>query len=300
MRRIVSLHHQTKTTSRRFAQSISMPAEKDQVGRHPKQQNNKRKTKDKMTANGFTFFETYWSALRGLSNARFGIFAKALCDYAFSGNEPQFSDPILETYWALIKPAHDNSLRRRKTGSQGGLNKAAKRSQAAAKTAQTANTKASPLQNGSTQSEAKKDAAEGENGEASANAANGSNATAAHAAQLPVEPFQPPTLKEVQTYCKEQGYTFDADYFYEYYASKGWHVGKSMMQSWKLAAKVWQNKETEFVNHQKKQIVYAQSPISKQDLEERDRQRRYAHYAEFMRASLNGELDPDPNEPLPF
>ena len=52
--------------------------------------------------------------------------------------------------------------------------------------------------------------------------------------------FTAPTVDEVEAYAKEKGYTgFSAERFVDYYASKGWVVGKSPMKDWKAAVRNW-------------------------------------------------------------
>ena len=52
--------------------------------------------------------------------------------------------------------------------------------------------------------------------------------------------FVPPTLEQVQDYCKEQSYSnVDAQRFIDFYESKGWFVGKNKMKDWKAAVRNW-------------------------------------------------------------
>ena len=51
--------------------------------------------------------------------------------------------------------------------------------------------------------------------------------------------FIKPTVEEVEAYCREKGYYIDAAYFVDYYASKGWLVGKTPMKDWKAAVRTW-------------------------------------------------------------
>lgn len=54
--------------------------------------------------------------------------------------------------------------------------------------------------------------------------------------------FTPPSLREVEDYAHEKGYTsweFDPESFVNFYGSKGWYVGKSKMKDWKKAASGW-------------------------------------------------------------
>jgi hypothetical protein len=57
--------------------------------------------------------------------------------------------------------------------------------------------------------------------------------------------FAPPSVEEVDAYIKEQGYTFDADAFVDFYASKGWKVGSQPMKDWKAACRTWQRRRDE-------------------------------------------------------
>lgn len=52
--------------------------------------------------------------------------------------------------------------------------------------------------------------------------------------------FTPPTLAEVQAYCKERGNNVDAERFIDYYTSNGWKVGKNKMKDWKAAVRTWE------------------------------------------------------------
>ena len=56
--------------------------------------------------------------------------------------------------------------------------------------------------------------------------------------------FTPPTREEVQAYCKERGNHVDADKFVDFYASKGWMVGKNPMKDWKASVRTWERSET--------------------------------------------------------
>ncbi len=67
--------------------------------------------------------------------------------------------------------------------------------------------------------------------------------------------FIPPTVEEVERYCKERNNNIDAVYFVNYYETRGWMVGKSPMSSWKCAMVAWernsQKYDTSFVQNKK-------------------------------------------------
>ena len=56
--------------------------------------------------------------------------------------------------------------------------------------------------------------------------------------------FTAPTVNEVDDYAQGMGYTgFSAQRFVDYYASKGWVVGKSPMRDWKAAVRGWASRD---------------------------------------------------------
>ena len=57
----------------------------------------------------------------------------------------------------------------------------------------------------------------------------------------PAEParFRPPTVEDVEAYGNESGYKINAERFVDFYASKGWKVGKNPMKDWRAAVRGW-------------------------------------------------------------
>lgn len=56
--------------------------------------------------------------------------------------------------------------------------------------------------------------------------------------------FAPPDLAEVAAYCRERENCVDPQRFVDFYASKGWMVGKSPMKDWRAAVRNWERGET--------------------------------------------------------
>ena len=52
--------------------------------------------------------------------------------------------------------------------------------------------------------------------------------------------FTPPTVDEVKAYCQERKNNVDPERFVNFYASKGWMIGKSKMKDWKAAVRGWE------------------------------------------------------------
>jgi len=61
--------------------------------------------------------------------------------------------------------------------------------------------------------------------------------------------FVPPTLEQVQAYCQEKQYTFDAVMFWNHYEANGWVQGKGKpIKSWRACCATWQQREVEFTH----------------------------------------------------
>lgn len=56
--------------------------------------------------------------------------------------------------------------------------------------------------------------------------------------------FIPPTIDEVEAYCQERGNGVDPERFVDFYASKGWRVGKEPMKDWKAAVRTWEKRDS--------------------------------------------------------
>jgi len=52
--------------------------------------------------------------------------------------------------------------------------------------------------------------------------------------------FVPPTPDDVKQYCRERNNAVDPERFVDFYASKGWMVGKTKMKDWKASVRTWE------------------------------------------------------------
>lgn len=55
--------------------------------------------------------------------------------------------------------------------------------------------------------------------------------------------FSPPTVEEVAAYCDERGNNIDPQHFVDYYAARGWMIGKNHMKDWKAAVRTWEKSD---------------------------------------------------------
>lgn len=54
--------------------------------------------------------------------------------------------------------------------------------------------------------------------------------------------FLPPSLAEVRAYCSERGSTVNPQHFIDFYAARGWMLGKTRMKDWRAAVRTWETR----------------------------------------------------------
>ena len=52
--------------------------------------------------------------------------------------------------------------------------------------------------------------------------------------------FSPPSIDQVRQYCEARRNNVDPEAFVDFYASKGWMVGKNKMKDWEAAVRTWE------------------------------------------------------------
>lgn len=68
----------------------------------------------------FTFYDTYFNAMKLLNDRQCGMFVKAICEYMFGGVTPNFNDKTMQGYFNLCKRKMDISKQRKSIGTSGG------------------------------------------------------------------------------------------------------------------------------------------------------------------------------------
>ena len=56
--------------------------------------------------------------------------------------------------------------------------------------------------------------------------------------------FTPPSVTEVEAYCRERNNSIDAETFVDFYTAKGWRVGNNPMKDWKAAVRTWEKRDS--------------------------------------------------------
>lgn len=54
--------------------------------------------------------------------------------------------------------------------------------------------------------------------------------------------FAPPSVEEVNAYCRSRGNGISGEEFIDFYAAKGWMIGKNRMKDWKAAVRTWEQR----------------------------------------------------------
>ena len=89
--------------------------ETESIGKIPKKYN--------LQSKHFTFYETYYKAMKLMNIKKQGIFVKAICAYMFENEEPKFEDGTMQGYFTLCKRKMDVSKKRKSSGRRGGAQK---------------------------------------------------------------------------------------------------------------------------------------------------------------------------------
>lgn len=58
--------------------------------------------------------------------------------------------------------------------------------------------------------------------------------------------FVKPTIEEVMAYIDENGYSVDAEQWYDHYEANGWMAGRNHMRDWKAAVRNWHRRSGSF------------------------------------------------------
>ena len=187
--------------------------------------------------NQFTFYRSFFEAVFKIKSktARAEAY-DAICKYALFNDAPdvdKMSDAAAIAFM-LIKPNLDASRRKAKSGKNGGSTK-----QMASKAE--ANSKQSGSKTEANDKQEQPASEKEKEKEREKESENDSYCS-------PPPPsaskrFVPPTLAEVQSYVAERQSPVDPQGFIDFYASKGWMVGKTPMKDWKAAcrnAETWE------------------------------------------------------------
>lgn len=203
----------------------------------------------------YTFFKSFHEALEDFNDETYGKCVRMLSDYVFNGIEPAPKGEM-KMFWVIVKPLLDAALKKSEAGRLGGLkngeNKAdtkqpesnPKADVKQLKSKMEADTK-QPESNPKTileqtpsnmkMKEKVKGEAEGEGEVKKEDVCVGE--------KQKTRRFSPPSIDEVEAYCRERGNNIVGEKFVDFYASKGWKVGNTPMKDWKAAVRTWEQRD---------------------------------------------------------
>lgn len=162
----------------------------------------------------FVFYRSFADAIAGLPPEEYKKVMQAIIGYALDGTEPT-AGGIEYTVFCLVKPQIDANNKRYENGKKGGrpITK-----QEPSNNQDVTNPQPNVYVNVNDNDIKKKD----------------TNVSKEKASR-----FKPPTVTEVENYCREKEYRIDCERFVDFYRSKDWMVGKNKMKDWRAAVRNW-------------------------------------------------------------
>ena len=198
-------------------------------------------------------YDSWGVIIRNLETEKAGEIAKAICGYVFADEHPSFEDPSLSAIFSMMKQklnedgiAYQEKVERAKenrkkyllnkkgldidttsTRSHDEVNTKSSRSHDEVRSVSVSDSVSVSVSDNVSVSDSVSDKD------------NNNNNIVRYRA------FTPPTLAEVQDYCRERGNKVDPQHFIDFYESKGWMVGKNKMKDWKASVRTWERSESD-------------------------------------------------------
>ena len=175
----------------------------------------------------FTWYRSYYDALKELPAEEFRDIVLAVCAYALDGEEPELSG-VARAIFTLIRPTLEV-----------GRSKAENRSRAEQTSISAEQTGNSPEQTKNKPEQTRKEKEKEKEREKESE----NDSYCSPPPPSGPKRFVPPTLAEVQSYVAQRQSPVDPQGFIDFYASKGWMVGTTPMNDWKAAcrnAETWE------------------------------------------------------------
>lgn len=187
----------------------------------------------------FTWYRSYYDALKELPAEEFRDIVLAVCAYALDGEEPELSG-VARSIFTLIRPTLEVGRSRAENRSRAEQTSISAE-QTCNKPEQTKN-KPEQTQNKRKQTDNKPEQTRKEKEKEREKESENDSYCSPPPPSGPKR-FVPPTLAEVQSYVAERQSPVDPQGFIDFYESKGWMVGKTPMKDWKAAcrnAETWE------------------------------------------------------------
>ena len=190
-------------------------------------------------AAAFTMFEKFGDVCAALNEADRKELMYAICMYGMYGTEVELPY-LLKAIFISLKEDIDNSKESRKRGSSGG------RPRKKPEVSEDVKPAVSETGKQGVSEEAKPPVSDHAGKTESQTKPDQTSPVQSKPEVVKRKRFKPPTPEEVDAYaaewCRANGYDpsgFSGGKFVDFYASKGWMVGRSPMKDWKAAARNW-------------------------------------------------------------
>lgn len=198
----------------------------------------------------FTFYRSYYDAIKVLPKKEQTAVLLAICAYALDGEEPKLAGTA-SAIFTLVRPTLDASRKKAESGKRGGESK---------------QTESKPEANGKQGASEKENKKEKEKEKEK----EGEKEDECPPPTPSRSKFIPPTLEEVEAYCRERNSTVDPRRFYEYFTTGEWKDAKgNPVKNWKQKIITWERKSD---GHSRRDTGFETSNPFLEMLDERRRQ----------------------------
>ena len=173
----------------------------------------------------FVFYRSFADAIAGLPPEEYKKVMQAIIGYALDGTEPT-AGGIEYTVFCLVKPQIDANNKRYENGKKGGR----------------PITKQEPSNNQDVTKKKPSNNQDVTNPQPNVYVNVNDNDIKKKDTNVSKEKasrFKPPTVTEVENYCREKEYRIDCERFVYFYRSNDWMVGKNKMKDWRAAVRNW-------------------------------------------------------------
>lgn len=189
----------------------------------------------------FIFYKSFQDAINECSQEEQLTLYRAIANYALYREDPELFG-MAKACWVLIKPQLDANWKRYENGCKGGDYGSKGGAPKGNKNAYKGKTTPKQPQNNALAVE-KTTPNDNDNVNVNDNVNDNKNDKDIVETKVPTKRetkrFTKPTIDEINKFITENSYNLDAEYFYNYYESNGWMVGRNKMKDWKAAVRKW-------------------------------------------------------------
>lgn len=199
----------------------------------------------------FVFYRSFLDAIQEMNPNDQLETLLAICRYAIYGEEPEMHSMLSRAIFTIAKPSLDANKTKRTSGKKGGRPKKKTNGFKNEKPMVIENEKPTDTENEnhrfseneSTVTETVTETVTDTVTDTVTETETGTETEAEKKAAKPQRSnFVKPTVDEIREYCRTRNNSVDPESFHDFYASKGWKIGKDPMKDWKAAVRTWERR----------------------------------------------------------